>query len=412
MKKYTILILCVILALTCLSGCDFDSESKPVEKVNLAIIVRNGSNFGGISLNGETLRKYVSETAGSYGDVSIIRCDGAPEVVADFNIMPPKISGLSEDRKGAEREKAVQTVMQAVLSRTNAAQPEVDTLQAITLGAAQLSGSEGEHWLIIADSGLSTINYLDFTQGLLNADPDDVVAALEAKHALPDLSGVHVLWLYFCQTAAPQPELSSTQQYALRTLWEKVLSAAGAASVEFNDAERTIQADRADAPYVSVVDAEAKTLMPPQVVMSEEEVPVLSTVVLDESHVRFLGDQAVFADPAEATAAINAVGAVLSDNPGIQIFIVGTTAGSGSSDFSLSLSQARAEAVRDQLIASGVDPARMTCLGLGADDPWHIDDIDPMTGAMIEDLARHNRKVLIIDQNSSDAGKLNPWLYE
>ena len=35
------------------------------------------------------------------------------------------------------------------------------------------------------------------------------------------------------------------------------------------------------------------------------------------------------ADPAEAAAAISAVGAVLLDNPGIQIFIVGTTAGSG-----------------------------------------------------------------------------------
>ena len=409
MKKVIIMFLCVVFALTCFSGCAFESGTD--EEINLAVVVRNGSNFGDISLNGETLHDRVRDAADSYGSVSIIRCDGQPEVVASFQIEPPKISGLSKDRIDSEKEKAVQTIL-AAFSRTRAVTPEVDTLQAITLGATQLSGREGECWLIVGDSGLSTINYLDYTQGLLNADPDEIVAALEAKHALPDLRGIHVVWLFLGQTASPQPELSSTQQYALRSIWEKVLHAAGAESVQFIDNERTIPADRSDAPYVSIVEADARTLKLPPVLISDEEVPVMSTVVLDESRVRFLGNQAVFAEPAEASAAIGAVGSALSQNPDIHVFVVGTTAGAGTSDFSLTLSQARAEAVRDELAAFGIDPSRMTCLGLGADDPWHVDDTDPATGAMIENLACQNRKVMIIDRNSTDAGLLGPWLHE
>ncbi len=261
------------------------------------------------------------------------------------------------------------------------------------------------------DSGLSTAGYLDFTRGLLWADPDDIVAALENAHALPDLSGISVSWMFLGQTADPQPELNNAQKDALRNIWSQVLYAAGAEDVKFSDCDKTIAADRSTAPYVSIVDAEARAITVPIWIPDEKE-PVMETVVLDESRVRFLGNQAAFVNPAEASTAIGAVGSALSQNPNINVIVVGTTAGAGTSDFSLALSLARAEAVRDELAAFGIDPARMTCLGLGADDPWHVDDTDPATGVMIENLACQNRKVMIIDRNSADAGLLSPWLYE
>ena len=70
-----------------------------------------------------------------------------------------------------------------------------------------------------------------------------------------------------------------------------------------------------------------------------------------------------------------------------------------------------AEAVRDELISLGIDPSRMLCLGLAADDPWHIDDTDA-SNALIESKAKQNRKVMIIDLNSEDARLLGAYIDE
>lgn len=44
-------------------------------------------------------------------------------------------------------------------------------------------------------------------------------------------------------------------------------------------------------------------------------------------------------------------------------------------------------------------------LGMGYEDPWHIDDVDD-SGNQIEKYACQNRKVLIVDVNGEDATKL------
>jgi outer membrane protein OmpA-like peptidoglycan-associated protein len=64
--------------------------------------------------------------------------------------------------------------------------------------------------------------------------------------------------------------------------------------------------------------------------------------------------------------------------------ISGHTDSTGSADLNRELSMSRAEAVRDYLVARGVDPSRLEVQGYGADRP--IDD-----NGTIEGRARNRR---------------------
>lgn len=77
--------------------------------------------------------------------------------------------------------------------------------------------------------------------------------------------------------------------------------------------------------------------------------------------------------------------------PGKQIRIEGHTDSTGSANANQVLSQRRAEAVRDALVAAGIDPARMTVVGLGAERPVAPNDT-------AEGRAR-NRRVDVILQD-------------
>jgi outer membrane protein OmpA-like peptidoglycan-associated protein len=63
------------------------------------------------------------------------------------------------------------------------------------------------------------------------------------------------------------------------------------------------------------------------------------------------------------------IGMVLADFPGAVIEVAGHTDATGSTEFNQALSQLRAEAVRNALIAQGVDPTRLRAVGYGEGRP-------------------------------------------
>ena len=72
---------------------------------------------------------------------------------------------------------------------------------------------------------------------------------------------------------------------------------------------------------------------------------------------------------AEASDSLAKVAEFVGQDPGKLIRIEGHTDSTGSANANQVLSQKRAEAVRDALEALGVDPSRMTAVGVGAERP-------------------------------------------
>lgn len=76
----------------------------------------------------------------------------------------------------------------------------------------------------------------------------------------------------------------------------------------------------------------------------------------------------------EARESLDKLAEFVAADPGKKILIEGHTDSTGSANANLILSQKRAEAVLETLVAMGVDPSRMTAVGVGAERPVASND--------------------------------------
>lgn len=398
-----ILVMTLCISMVCLMT---DCSDTGNEEIALAVVGSPHSNEPSFPLDAASIKDKFYNCCYAYGSVSFITNDGNPKVVYQTDIPKPEKSGLSENKKKTIATNYTSQLLKE-LSKLNSDVSEVDTLKAITYASKTLSSSSpsADKVLVIMDNGLSTVGYLDFTKGLLYADTKTIVDALNKVEAIPDLTDVNVVWMYLGQTAAPQQELSEVQKHKLEEIWRTILTEGGAKSIEFvND----IASDEPDnnLPSVSVVDVQNRSI---DIETSEEPVEIIieepiETIVLDNTSVRFIGDKAEFVDYEEASSVLAQYAQILLEHPNNKVYVIGTTA-TGSTDFCNELSVNRANAVCQVLISYGVPESQLIPLGMGFEDPWHIDDVDD-NDKQIEEYACQNRKVLIVDVNGDDASKL------
>ncbi|MGI9502831.1 MAG: OmpA family protein, partial [Geminicoccaceae bacterium] len=71
----------------------------------------------------------------------------------------------------------------------------------------------------------------------------------------------------------------------------------------------------------------------------------------------------------DAEEHLRAIQAAMLDNPDYTAVITGHTGTLGNAEVNLDLSEARADAVASALREAGIDPDRMTALGVGAAEP-------------------------------------------
>lgn len=71
----------------------------------------------------------------------------------------------------------------------------------------------------------------------------------------------------------------------------------------------------------------------------------------------------------EAKTVLDSNVQALKDNPGIDVRVAGYTSAMGTAEVNQKLSEARASAVRDYLIAKGIAPDRITVIGYGRTRP-------------------------------------------
>jgi outer membrane protein OmpA-like peptidoglycan-associated protein len=71
----------------------------------------------------------------------------------------------------------------------------------------------------------------------------------------------------------------------------------------------------------------------------------------------------------ESMGTLNGIVQIMTDNPDVKFEVGGHTDSDGDVALNLKLSQARADAVRTQLISMGIDASRLTAKGYGKSKP-------------------------------------------
>ncbi|UII32979.1 OmpA family protein [Fulvivirga ulvae] len=89
-------------------------------------------------------------------------------------------------------------------------------------------------------------------------------------------------------------------------------------------------------------------------------------------NIYFNFDKATFKD--ESYNELNKLETMMAQNPGMEIEISGHTDNIGSKDYNKTLSQRRANAVKDYLVKKGIDARRVTAVGYGEERPLASND--------------------------------------
>lgn len=399
----TVVMVMIIVSMFMLTACpdtgsssSMNTDNTYCEDQSIAVAVVAGWRTGNneITVNTEEIKEAVFDSCYSYGYVSFARVDGIPEQYIKVTIPKPEIDGLSETKLKSIADGYTDEIFTAYKQYGAAIYPEADTLEAIRIEANELraTGPDTVKHLVIIDSGLSTTGYLDFTkEEFFEASTDDIIHQLEQEQAIPDLSGISITWFYCGDVAEPQEKLSEVRKHKIIDTYSAIFDAGNASDYVFKEDVPTAR-PYTDLPVVSTVYAGERAVTP------------FKTIILDESQVSFIGDEAVFIDPVKAKKAIRKAADSLDANPQSKVYVVGSTAGmDGNSEWCQELSDARAMAVVNVLEEYGISGDRLIPIGLGSNAPWHIADIDS-EGNWIEEKAQLNRCVYIVDINDPEYG--------
>jgi OmpA-OmpF porin, OOP family len=263
--------------------------------------------------------------------------------------------------------------------------PESDPLEALAEAARN---APGDAIIAMIDSGLST-KTIDFTQdGMLEASPDQVVNELVRRQQLPDLSGRTVQFSGLGQTTLPQQSLDQARRKNLIEIWKAIAARAGARDIWVDESSRPDRPVETDQP-VTVVPVRPLDPAP----APRPEGSCTESVFRDVGNVGFTPEKANFRDAGAARDTLHGFASQITSG-NAKAELIGTTAAVGDEQGRLTLSQQRAEAVRQVLIELGVPSDRITSRGVGSRWPGRVPDTDAQ-GNLLPGAAALNRSVIL-----------------
>lgn len=405
MKKFIIMILsifCVLTLIVGFTGCEnTDKKNDTLKKSAVCFVVANTACSKGLNFSSPLVQDSVYEAVRSWGYVSIISADGDPEVVyGESQDVEVRFKNASKQKLDMDaRSKATKLIssMQSVIAND----PQVDYHAALNLAVRSLSSLNGydSKKIIVLGTGLSTSGVLNFNNNLISADPNMIVDMLKEKSEIPNFSGLMVYWQHMCDVAAPQQQPTSAQRNNLEQLYSGFVEAGGGTFI-CNDAMPMPVNENIEYPTVTPVEFPMDTPISfkPEILEASEENVFEEPIVLTEEMVTFIGDKAEYLYPDDVIYTLKPIAAYLAKN-NIKILLCGCTAGDSDSNYTMTLSQERAERVKRTLVEElGVDENQIIAVGLGSSDPWHINGISTSDKA-----ASVNRKVVLLDAASETA---------
>ena len=412
MSKITLLTVVAALSLG-MTGCGIggDKSASTAEecKPAVAYMVARTANAKLVSSSAPLIQDTMINCADNYGYSYIVRVDGEPELVSAEDL------DIDEQYKNASKERLKRDALNRatnflnMMDEVTAVHPEVDYLEGLRCAAAALHSLDDSYTsrsIICCGTGMGTQGYMDFQNNLLSAEPEVIVEMLNERDALPNLEGITVYWIGMGQVSAPQEKLTPKQSKNLENIWKAVVEASGGEFVpneyinvttDVNTTEELPTVSTVEVPSEIPISFETEVLKETEVTESVFEEPVS----LGESQVEFVGDQSVYLHPDDAVEIIRPIAEYLIENESVPLLLIGSTSGDVTNESTMQLAKDRAEAVKKTLTELGVDGSRITAIGMGSDDPWHV------YGAGYDGpVASGNRKVVLIDARTELAMEL------
>lgn len=242
--------------------------------------------------------------------------------------------------------KAVQRAVERQASRS-----PFDLLGAI---AAATRVARPPATLVVVSSGLSTAGGLDMRQVGWDASPQRIAAELKARKLLPDLAGYRVVFSGLADTAGPQPALALPQRDMLEALWMAICRASGAVSCALDEMTRPDPPGHSAVPVPVVPVPHVHSVHGPH----GRTITTLPSALLfrfGSSHLMPTADS-LLRPIADHAIALH-----------LRVSITGhASPDGGSASYNKALSERRAIAVRNRLIAFGLPPGQIASVaGVG-----------------------------------------------
>ena len=369
------------LALTFAVGCSSDEQAEGAmtedaaglisQPYDVAIVHANRANSTGdlSQVNG-----IIREVVANEGYLVAVLADGKPQAITGTFTL--------QESNSRRREAEIQSNLDDVAKIDwSATAPEVDLFNAIRLANNQLGvggRSDVDNLLIVIDSGISTAGPINFTDddtryGLL--DPQHLTEQLIDNGDLVEFENIDkVLWFGLGEACDPQESPNDGVKQLMENMYRAVFEAGGVVLPEnngeiFRPGNNTLPSG--DLPEVTVVEM-------PRVSSHEDGslVKLGDKLEFDEnsSSLKFDYDSSQFADAGAANAELEQYTNQLVDFPDLHVTIKGYTDVNGDENYNLGLSEKRANAVRDMMVAGGVAPDQITVVGMGESADYETDE--------------------------------------
>lgn len=400
MKKIITVIIVLFLVMSVIGSVGCVDPKPDYSKNALSIVVQATANVSGPDYS--LIDEAVYSAVRGYGYISVVNADGCSEVVYHKSYdIDEQYKSASAERLDADAMTNAANLITALKNGVVADDPELDLLDALRCASLSLSSLSGYDSKTIAvfSSGLSTSG-LDLRKNLLIVEPQLIVDMLIERQEIPSFEGMHIVW-FLLDPASPQEPVRGRMRNRLIDLWKGIVEAGGG-TWELVESLSIAAPDR-DYPMISTVSIPAEL---PIEFTTEVDIPVevdevedtLPAFSVTEESIGFLPNKNEFRDPFAAMEILQPLAETLIEHPSINILLVGCTAGDNQSEWDYELSAARASAVKLLVVDLGVDADRITCRGLGCQNPWHIPDVG-VNGP----LAAQNRRVVILDSRDDTA---------
>lgn len=374
-RMAAVLAACAVLA-GLLAGCSTisskDGAADEAVATDTALILTQGDGMPSL-INAEDFLDYVNVTHG--GSAGLVIADGSP-----FAVGPQRFDQVKKnDIQQARADKAARLELVEAVQSAAAKTHETDLVSSISLAARMLSaGTADNKVMIIRHSGVNTAASLPMQDlDLLNTDITQLLDQLDTAAMIPQLGGVTVEFYGLSDTAGSQPPLSAQQVQWLQSFWQGFFDRTGA-NVTF---------------HTDIVSGDALNNGHTVTPLAAAGAPTFVKVSAEQ--VAFQPDSTAFLDGNAAHAALSALAAQLKAAPASYI-VAGSTAevDNASRDGAQALSLARAQTVRDELVANGVPADQITCLGLG-NEPTSVRSANEVD----------NRCVYLVSSDSAQAAE-------